>query len=248
MKNNIQPPLFIVGETVDNAILQKLERLGFKPLLLPSDERLPYPTRAHADMLLFLIEKTVFCNEEYYKKHSSIFLTIKKYGYTVVPCKFEVKNEYPYDISLNQARLGRFIMGNQKYCAREILNFANANDYAYIPINQGYAKCSTLILNDNAIITADDSIVDAAKKLEIDVLKIHNGTNNISLEPYDYGFIGGATAVYNNTIFFFGNVALHENSKDILLFCQKHGFSTNSLSKEKLADIGGAFILPFAEH
>lgn len=246
MKNNIQPPLFIVGETVDNAILQKTERLGFKPLLLPSDERLPYPTRAHADMLLFLIEKTVFCNEEYYKKHSSLFLTIKKYGYDVVPCKFEVTSEYPHDVSLNQARLGHYIMGNQKYCAREILNFVNANGYSFIPINQGYAKCSTLVLNENAIVTADDSVTNAAKKLGIDVLKINNSSGNVSLEPYDYGFIGGASAVYNDTVFFFGSPSLHENSEDIIRFCQKHGFSVVQLSEDGLTDIGGAFILPFS--
>ena len=244
MENNIIRPLFLIGENSDNGFIKKITDRGFDPIILPADTRLPTPTNSHADMLLFLIDKIVFCNKKYFHDNYSIFKKIEEYGYTVNPCEFEVKNAYPYDVSLNQANVGNFIFGNSKACAEEILKYADNHSYSYISTKQGYAKCSTLVLNEKAIITADDSIRNIAKELEIDVLKITNGSNEIQLDGYDYGFIGGASAVYNKTVFFFGNVSLHTNAKEIRAFCENHGFSILSLSNSQLVDVGGAFILP----
>ena len=245
MNKNTNYPLFLIGENSNLNIIEKIKKLGFQPLILPSDKRLPTPTQSHADMLLFLIDNCIFCNKDYFESNADIFNLISNYGYTVIPCDFKVTDVYPHDISLNQALIGRYIIGNQKYCAAEILDYANKNGYFYLQTKQGYAKCSTLILNEKAIITADDSIINTAKKLDIDVLKIQNGANEIKLHGYNYGFIGGTSTVYNNTIYFFGNIELHQNGKEILRFCQDRGFSTVSLSESALTDLGGAFILPF---
>ena len=248
MENNIIRPLFLIGENSDNRFIKKITDLGFEPIILPADTRLPIPTNSHADMLLFLIDEKVFCNEKYFQDNNSIFKRIEEYGYTVIPCDFEVKSTYPFDVSLNQAIIGKFILGNQKVCAKEILKYANNNSYSYVSTKQGYAKCSSLVLNEKAIITADDSITNIAKELEIDVLKITNGSSEIKLEGYDYGFIGGASTVYNKTVFFFGNISLHTNAKEICAFCEKYGFSIVSLSNSQLTDVGGAFILPYVKN
>ncbi len=242
--NCTNPPLFLIGESTDNNIVKKIESLGFRPILLPADARLPKPTRSHADMLIFLIDANVFCNRSYFESNRQLFALIEEYGYTVIPCDFEVNNVYPHDIALNQAPIGKYILGNQKFCAKEILSYLKDQDYLYVNIKQGYAKCSTLILNKNAIITADDSIINIATKLGIDVLKTQNGPNEIKLNGYDYGFIGGASAVYETNVYFFGDIELHQNKKEIESFCKNHGFSTMSLSNKPLYDFGGAFILP----
>ena len=248
MNKNTNPPLFLLGQDSDNSIITRTKELGFMPIKLPPDNRLPPPTRSHADMLLFVIDTYVFCNKTYFENNADIFNLISNYGYTAIPCDFDVKDIYPYDISLNQALIGKYVIGNQKYCATEILKYISENRYSYLQTKQGYAKCSTLILNKNAIITADDSIINTVCGLDVDVLKIQNGANEIKLCGYDYGFIGGASAVYEKTVYFFGNIDLHKNGKEILHFCQSHGFSAVSLSESTLTDLGGAFVLPFLKN
>lgn len=248
MNKSTKSPLFLIGESTESRIIEKIKELGFLPIILPSDKRLPLPTRSHADMLLFLIDTHVFCNKLYFQHNTDVFNCISNYGYTVVPCDFDVKDAYPYDVALNQALIEKHIVGNQKYCAAEILEYANKNGYSCLQAKQGYAKCSTLILNEKAIITADDSIINTVKGLDLDALKIQNRENEITLCGYDYGFIGGASAVYDNTVYFFGNIQLHQNGKEILSFCHKHGFSTVNLSENQLTDLGGAFILPFLKN
>lgn len=243
--NYINPPLFLIGESASDDIIKNAEALGFKIVTLPSDSRLPAPTASHADMLLFLIDTKIFCNEIYFKNNQNVFACIKEYGYDVIPCDFEVKSLYPHDVALNQALIGKYVVGKQDSCAKEIIKYVSENTYSYLAIKQGYAKCSTLILNKKAIVTADDSIISIAKDLDIDVLKIRNASTEIRLDGYDYGFIGGASAVYENNVYFFGNIELHQNGAQIQDFCKKHGFNVVSMSKEPLYDLGGAFILPF---
>ena len=88
-----------------------------------------------------------------------------------------------------------------KYCVK--------NDIEIVNINQGYARCSTLILNNRTAVTADISIKNALEKNGAEVLLISSG--DIKLEEYDYGFIGGASGkISDNTVVFFGNAEMRE--------------------------------------
>lgn len=244
MSTSNKRPIALIGENPYEYIKNGLLENGFEVVLLPRDNRLAPQVSSHADMLIFTLENTVFCNKAYYENNRSVFERIEEYGYKIDASEFTVSNEYPNDIALNQATIEKNIIGRKDSCAESILKHAKLFGYAYKNIKQGYAKCSTLVLNENAIITADKNIVSAAKALGRDSLLIKNGIDEIKLKGYDYGFIGGASTVYNNNVFFFGNLMLHSQFKEISEFCQKHGFSTISLGKEALCDIGGAIMLP----
>ena len=240
-----QMPLALIGENQNEYIKSGLIKNGFNVICLPADNRLAKPVSSHADMLILLLDNTVFCNEIYYQNNKEIFDFIRSYGYEISPSSFLVSSEYPQDIALNQAVIGTSILGREDSVAKSIIDYASSRGYTYRNIKQGYAKCSTLVLNENAIISADKSVISAAKSLDVDTLQIYNGASEIELCGYDYGFIGGASAVYGNTVFFFGDITLHSPGSKIAEFCQKHGFSINSLGKQKLCDIGGAIILPY---
>jgi hypothetical protein len=168
-----------------------------------------------------------------------------EYGYTVNASDFTVSNIYPYDVALNQASIGNHILGRKSSCAKNIIDYADLYGYTYHSINQGYAKCSTLVINQNAIISADSGIISFAKDIGINTLKIENGVNEITLNGYNYGFIGGASAVYKDKVFFFGNLSLHSAANEIINFCQSNNATPISLGSEPLCDIGGAIILPY---
>lgn len=244
MPNNKKKPLALISEKADKNIVNSLSRLGFEVLSLPPDDRLDDPVAHHADMLVFTLDNTVFCNEKYFKNNEAIFKKITDYGYSIFPSVFSVSSVYPHDIALNQAVFRNTVIGRLESCAKSILTHTDRCGYAYRSVNQGYAKCSTLILGDKAVISADDGILSVARELGADALKITNGIGEINLDGYDYGFIGGASAVYENEVFFFGDLSLHTQGDNIASFCESHGFSVISLSSAPLYDYGGAIILP----
>ena len=88
------------------------------------------------------------------------------------------------------------------------------------------------------MITADPSIYSAALNAGLDALFINNPDGAIRLDGYSCGFIGGASGVCKNTVYFSGDISLHPNGKAIRDFCQKHKKAVLSLSKEPLCDIG----------
>ena len=65
----------------------------------------------------------------------------------------------------------------------------------------------------------------------------------ISLPPYDYGFIGGASGVVGRKIYFFGDLNSHPDSAVIRKAIEEEGFIPVSLSDERLRDLGGMILL-----
>ena len=94
---------------------------------------------------------------------------------------------YPHDILLNVFRLGQHCFGLVT-CAAEIRSFCEENNLMFHSVKQGYAKCSTVLVNEQACITADVSIAAAVKQCGLDVLQIRPGF--VELPGYPYGFPG----------------------------------------------------------
>ena len=244
MSKNTLPPLALIGANANEFIKSGFESNGFHVISLPADKRLAPQVESHADMLISVIDDTVFCNGEYYKNNIKIFDLLTEYRYQINASDFLVSNIYPGDVALNQAIVGKRIIGRADSCAESILKYADSHKYEYHSIKQGYAKCSALILGEKAIISADTGIISIAERLGIDTLKIENSASDVTLDGYDYGFIGGASAVYEDKVIFFGDITRHSQGKEIVDFCNKHGFLTTSLGDKRLCDIGGAIILP----
>lgn len=164
---------------------------------------------------------------------------LRKLGFKLIDSGSDISPKYPYDIPLNNAFLGRkHLICNTQYSSSTILKYANNNNINIIHTKQGYSKCSTCIVNDNAIITSDKSIYRSASKYGIDILLIQPG--HIILDGLDYGFIGGASGlIHKNILAFTGDLSLHPDYKDIIKFTKKHSVECLCLSNEKLRDIGG---------
>lgn len=145
----------------------------------------------------------------------------------------KLEREYPFDVPLNVASVGEYIILNEKTASKEILAH---NDKKVIRVKQGYTKCSVAQINENAIITDDISIYNSAKNF-IDVLFIEHDT--IKLNGYSYGFIGGCSGkISDNEIIFSGNLLKHKNGKDIISFCKNHSVDAISLGLDDLYDYG----------
>ncbi|PYG89219.1 hypothetical protein LY28_01042 [Ruminiclostridium sufflavum DSM 19573] len=155
-----------------------------------------------------------------------------KEGHTVL------KDRYPGTIAYNVARVGKYAFHNTKYTdpvVRELLEEAGVK---FIDVKQGYAKCLTCIVNENSIITSDKDIHSKAAAAGIDALLIEPD-KAIRLEPFDMGFIGGATGLLGkNKLAFAGNLSFHKNFKEILSFLSLKCSDMVMLNDERLMDLG----------
>ena len=80
-----------------------------------------------------------------------------------------------------------------KYTAPELLGKVEELGLIRVNVSQGYAKCSTCVVGEDAIITYDRGIAKAADAAGMDVLVIEPG--HVDLPGYDTGFIGGASGL-----------------------------------------------------
>ena len=150
----------------------------------------------------------------------------------------EIKGNYPDDIKLNCALIGKYLLCNTRFIADEITTFCKNNNIEPLHTNQGYSKCSVCVLNDNAVITEDTAIASLLKNYQIDVLKITEG--NICLSKDHYGFIGGSSGKLNdNEIYFSGDLSSHPDYDRIIEFLNKYHVKPIFNKNRKLNDFGG---------
>lgn len=227
----------IIDHRISEKAINTLECLGYSIIKFPSIPNFAEPISSHPDIFIAKIKDKLFADN----RIEDLFTFCDKTVY----CNREGDNtviiEYPYDISFNCINVGKKIICNKKYTNKAILNFAETNHIDIIDVKQGYAKCSICEVSDNAIITEDSGIAEAALNSKIDVLKIEKGF--IKLNGYDYGFIGGCSGLLNNSLLAFnGCIELHPQYSSIKQFCGKHNVEIVSLSDEPLYDIGSIIV------
>ena len=210
----------------------ELKNLGFR--IIPADTISVFhmPEQNHTDMQCLKI------NDKYFLLNECIDLKhyLKSLNSTVISQK--AGKIYPQNVLLNCLYLNNVLYGKLSAVADEVKKYCNKNNIRTVNVNQGYTRCSTLVIDEKAVITADSSIANALENNGVEVLKICEG--HIFLEDLDYGFIGGASGKIGNTIFFFGNIKNHPDFEKINDFITRNNRIIKILCKEMtLTDIGG---------
>ena len=230
----------IIDERMPLAYQAELVKRGFDIITLPPFPRLPEPVASHPDMLIFLSHGKLITHMDYYSIAKDKLDAIAVHTRSELILSNEnISDKYPHDILFNAAEVGTHIFGRNNYISHHISDIYIQNKLTFIDVKQGYTKCSTCIVDDNAIITYDTSIATDAKKLDIEVLKIAPG--HIRLDGYDTGFIGGASGLCGDTVYFCGNIDLHPNAPKIRKFCSERGKNIVSLGENELIDVGTIF-------
>lgn len=221
------------------SVLDDLHELLIETILIPPCFDLQKGVSCHADMVSHHLGGKQVLLYDYSDTLNQQLLDL---GFEIISIEKPLLAEYPQDIRLNAARVGKYVICNRKYTDCTILY--QMNNENVISVAQGYAKCSTLIVDENSIITADNSIATCAKKHELNVLQIEQG--HILLEGYNYGFIGGCgTKIDASTMYFTGDISNHPNVKQIKEFLTKRGIDIICGSAKQLIDVGS--ILPLLQ-
>lgn len=210
----------------------QLSELGFHPIALFPDDRLNTIVADHADTLIFSCKNKIIMNREYYQKLNGTFDATLTDDFPF--------GDYPNDIKFNCAVIGNYLLGKLSSLSEDVLTFAKIQNLEPVDVKQGYAGCSTLVLDDRAIITSDENIASAAEARKINCLKISAG--HIALDGIHYGFIGGAAFSWDDNVCFFGVLEDHPDGHRIYDFCRGIGINIIELSGE-LTDYGGAVVI-----
>jgi len=205
---------------------------GSQSATIPPCDSLDAPVCHHPDMLFFnhKNERITILSEGYYSVNHRFFHQFPNASLCLDSVPLAPK--YPHDIPFDAIGIGERLYCLETYTSKEI----KRRFKKIINVKQGYAACSTLILNERAAITADGGIARALMADGVNTLLI--SPNGISLPGYDNGFIGGATAVINETVFFFGSLYHHPSGELIRRFCLENDFSIVDFPHLPLTDYG----------
>ena len=234
----------ICDNRIDSAMERRLQIYGYYVIKLPFCSSLPEAIAAHPDSLIFRLGNTFVTTCDYAEEAAYVFSDIREFCHDskIVFIDEALGKSYPADARLNAVSVGDFLIANEKTVAREILEIGKKLGFCAQNVNQGYPNCSILKLNDKNIITADAGLAKNLEAIGINVLLIEPG--HISLPPYEYGFIGGASGVDRDKVFFLGDIMTHPDGKRITEFIENLGMKAVSLDSGELQDMGGIVFLP----
>ncbi len=196
-----------------------------------------YPAIAyHPDMMFHHIQGNIIVYAP--NTPQSIIDELISIGFDMIKGQTVLRDKYPYNIAYNIARVGKYAFHNTRYTDPVVKELLLDRGVEFIHVSQGYSKCLTCIINENSIITSDNDIYRKAKSVDIDALLIEPD-KSIRLEPFDMGFLGGATGLIGrNKLAFTGDLKFHKNFKEILCYLSLKNVDMVMLNDDRLMDLG----------
>ncbi len=220
-----------------------LEKYGYFVIKLPRCESLPEAISSHPDSLIFRLGNIFLTTCDFGERAAYVFSDLREFSADsrIFFIDEPLGKSHPEDSRLNAISFGKNLIVNTKTISGQILEIAEKEGFFPQNVNQSYPNCSILKLNEENAITADKGIYKKLTSLGINTMLIESG--GISLPPYEYGFIGGASGVDGNRVFFLGNLDLHPSADEIKEFISGLGMKAISLSDEPLSDLGGLMFI-----
>ncbi len=223
----------VIASGISPQMIHFLAQQNIEVLSFPDNPNAEKRVAHHSDLSFFFDgQDTLFIAKEM----AEYRLQLEKYCRNVVVVSEKLGHKYPRDVLLNCVVTGKYFICNPDTVSREIYNKMIGEGYEIVSVRQGYTKCSVLPVNDSAIITDDSSIASRCIQAGMDVLEVSKGS--VTLNGFDYGFIGGAAGKISDTqIVFNGDITRHSDYEKIHQFLQKYGVSEISFDGD-LVDIG----------
>ena len=168
-----------------------------------------------------------------------LFNFLKKHKINFQIGKRGIDETYNNSVKYNCVVSDNFLL--HKIGFTEDLILKNNTDKTFINLPQAYTRCSILHLKDDIFITSDLGI-----KKVLDNNKIRNfffSPENIQIVDHKNGFFGGTCGVFDNKIFFNGNIDKHKDGAVLSNFLEELNFEIFCLHNDYLYDGGGIFFI-----
>ena len=231
--------LALIDERVSEKAEMRLLSLGFLTLRMPVLNTLSPDICSHPDTLIFNCGNFVLSSADYCENAAHIFSALRE---ECPDLKISLSADAPSAGYPKNTVFNAICFKNRLFCktdsiSKSVLEYAENAGMSVVHTRQGYPRCTTLKLNEEAAITADCGMARTLTENGIRVCKIREG--HISLPTRDYGFIGGAAGVFESSVYFLGAVENHPDFELIRDAIRREGMDYLSLSDEELFDGGG---------
>lgn len=220
----------------NNAYPVLIEQLSslYKVILTPETDALYEGIRNHTDLHVHCLCGRLLISKEiapYLEKQ----LEEGQYIYTVI--SKALGNKYPDTVLLNAITTDRYIIHNSTATSRSLILEANALGLKPIHIKQGYARCLTLPLTNDVLITSDKGVYKTLAAYEdLTVHLIDNGP--VTLAGHPNGFFAGTAGVIGGTLYVNGDLNTHPDSDRLRNYCTTLDLAIFDVPGHPLRDIG----------
>ena len=216
-----------------------LRRRGIHTLALRRRDLVVCPAAAHADMQLLALDSQTVLLSPY---QPELKVQLSQLGLTVLTGPV-LEKEYPRDVPYNALRLGNHYICNHRTVSAVARSHWQKLGCREIAVKQGYASCSTCVVDERSIITADAGIARAATAAGLCVLQIR--PRFIQIPKYDTGFIGGCSGRTDDAVIFTGKLESHPDGAQMRSFIRIRNLQIVELADGPLIDIGGMIVFSF---
>lgn len=228
--------IIFISESADKAFINYMNTLGHV-IPVPEDKRFDSRIGSHPDLIISIVDNILLIDAN---AHKSIFRQLDALRIPYIRTGSELSELYPYDIAYNAVVTKGHIIHKLKYTQALLLQHCKNTNKILIDVKQGYSKCSTVVIDDRQLITADQGIYQATKDY-LDVLLVQPGF--VALSGFDSGFLGGASGVIDDTVIFHGDLSQHPDFLKIKDFIEGAGKDLLYFSDLPLTDIGSVLVL-----
>jgi hypothetical protein len=170
---------------------------------------------------------------EKYFRYLDELKTIYQKGETVVG------KDYPHTAPYNAVVTPKYIIHNLKFTDPLLLN--NCMGLTPIHVNQGYTRCNLLALNDKLFIASDKGIYNSL--LKHGLICHYLPPDEIKLEGFPNGFLGGACGIWDQKLFICGSLRHHSWGNLFRNIVEEARFEIIEIIDNPLQDVGSMFLL-----
>ena len=223
----------IVSNRASAKFFELLEKENMKYIKSLNNEKFNKNYNDHPDLSILNIDEDIYIENSVYDYYSE-YLS----GFNLK--KVDVSNFKNGEMVLNIAKNKKYFFHNEKFTTKEIFEKLRLNR-EYVKINQGYANCSMICL-ENHIITSDEGVYKTLKAENIDVELVTN--EGIILNGYKNGFVGGTCGfVSDDILLFYGDVTKYRDYDIIKRVADEENVKTLYPKDETFVDLGGIISL-----
>lgn len=221
-------------------LIRRLDALGISVIEVPANPDVAAPIAFHADISAFHFGNGIVYISS---SNTSFAMFLRNMGYNVIVAE-ACGQKYPSDVKMNACLVGSTLFYHNKGTSYLLIQRAEALGYTLVPVNQGYVKCSVCVLNYTHIVTADAGIAKAAESNGISALRL--SADNVRLDGYGQGFIGGACGKLSKSVLAFtGRLKNKADEVSLENYASDVGVKVIYFSNEQAYDVGS--IMPLEQ-
>lgn len=225
--------VILVNKNIPKQALQALTASG--ELMLFETKAITYPAiSGHPDIFFCPIDDCLVIAPNVPEAYK---IRLSKLNLDFIEGYEPAGHKYPETARYNCVVTDCFLIGNTELLDEIISEKTSGKDI--IHVNQGYTRCNLLPLHNNRFITSDKGVEKALAEKGLEVLFVN--PNGIQLPGFKHGFIGGTCGIFEEKIYFMGNLKHFPEGKKVREFLS--GYKLIELYNGPLFDGGGLFFI-----